>query len=57
MKSVPPTIGGTHFVAKMLVAYIKSKIKTILFHFRFYVIKQIIVEEIDDRDPQAVAQL
>ena len=27
------------------------------FHFRFYVLEQIIIEEIDDRDPQAVAQL
>ena len=27
------------------------------FHFRFYVLEQIIVEEINDRDPQAVAQL
>lgn len=27
------------------------------FHFRFYVFEQIIIEEIDDRDPQAVAQL
>ena len=29
----------------------------LLFHFRFYVFEQIIIEEIDDRDPQAVAQL
>ena len=29
----------------------------LLFHFRFYIFKQIIIEEIDDRDPQAVAQL
>ena len=28
-----------------------------LFHFRFYVFEQIVIEEIDDRDPQAVAQL
>ena len=27
------------------------------FHFRLYVFKQIIIEEVDDRDPQAVAQL
>lgn len=27
------------------------------FHFRFYVLEQIIVEEINDRDPQTVAQL
>ena len=27
------------------------------FHFRFYVFEQIIIEEVDDRDPQAVAQL
>ena len=27
------------------------------FHFRFYVLEQIIIEEVDDRDPQAVAQL
>ena len=27
------------------------------FHFRLYVFEQIIVEEIDDRDPQAVTQL
>ena len=27
------------------------------FHFRLYVFEQIIVEEINDRDPQAVAQL
>ena len=27
------------------------------FHFRFYVFEQIVVEEINDRDPQAVAQL
>ena len=26
------------------------------FHFRLYVFEQIIVEEIDDRDPQTVAQ-
>ena len=28
-----------------------------LFHFRFYVFEQIIIEEINDCDPQAVAQL
>ena len=27
------------------------------FHFRLYVFEQIIIEEVDDRDPQAVAQL
>lgn len=27
------------------------------FHFRFYVFEQIIIEEIDDCDPQTVAQL
>ena len=27
------------------------------FHFRFYVFEQIIIEEINDRDSQAVAQL
>ena len=27
------------------------------FHFRFYVLEQIIIEEIDDRDPKAIAQL
>ena len=27
------------------------------FHFRFYVFEQIIIEEVDDCDPQAVAQL
>ena len=27
------------------------------FHFRLYVFEQIIIEEINDRDPQAVAQL
>ena len=27
------------------------------FHFRFYVLEEIIIEEINDRDPQAVAQL
>jgi hypothetical protein len=27
------------------------------FHFRFYVFEQIVIEEINDRDPQAVAQL
>ena len=27
------------------------------FHFRFYVLEQIIIEEINDRNPQAVAQL
>ena len=27
------------------------------FHFWFYVFEQIIIEEVDDRDPQAVAQL
>ena len=27
------------------------------FHFRFYVLEQIIIEEVDDRDPQTVAQL
>lgn len=27
------------------------------FHFRFYVFEQIIIEEINDRDAQAVAQL
>ena len=27
------------------------------FHFGLYVFEQIIIEEIDDRDPQAVAQL
>ena len=27
------------------------------FHFRFYVFEQIVVEEINDRDAQAVAQL
>ena len=29
----------------------------LLFHFRFYVFEQIIIEEIDDRDPQPVTQL
>ena len=29
----------------------------LLFHFRFYVFEQIVVEEINDRDPQTVAQL
>ena len=29
----------------------------LLFHFRFYVFEQIVIEEIDDRDPQAVTQL
>ena len=28
-----------------------------LFHFRFYVLEQIIIEEVNDRDSQAVAQL
>ena len=28
-----------------------------LFHFRFYIFEQIVIEEINDRDPQAVAQL
>ena len=27
------------------------------FHFRFYVFEQIVVEEIDDRDPKAITQL
>ena len=27
------------------------------FHFRFYVFEQVIIEEIDDRNPQAVTQL
>ena len=27
-----------------------------LFHFRFYVLEQIVIEEINDRDPQTVAQ-
>lgn len=27
------------------------------FHFRFYVLEEIIIEEINDRDAQAVAQL
>ena len=27
------------------------------FHFRFYVFEKIIIKEINDRDPQAVAQL
>ena len=27
------------------------------FHFRLYVFEQIIIEEVDNRDPQAVAQL
>ena len=27
------------------------------FHFRLYVFEKIIVEEVDDRDPQTVAQL
>ena len=27
------------------------------FHFRFYVLEQIVIEEINDRDSQAVAQL
>ena len=27
------------------------------FHFRFYVFEQIVAEEINDRDPQTVAQL
>ena len=27
------------------------------FHFWFYVFEQIIIEEINDRDPQAIAQL
>ena len=27
------------------------------FHFRFYVFEQIVIEKINDRDPQAVAQL
>ena len=27
------------------------------FHFRFYVFEQVVIEEIDDRNPQAVAQL
>ena len=27
------------------------------FHFRLYVFEKIIIEEIDDRDPQSVAQL
>ena len=27
------------------------------FHFRFYVFEQIIIEEVDDRNPQTVAQL
>ena len=26
------------------------------FHFRFYVFEKVVVEEIDDRDPQTVAQ-
>ena len=26
-------------------------------HFRFYIFEEIIIEEIDDRDPQAIAQL
>ena len=26
------------------------------FHFRLYVFEQIIIEEVDDRDPQAVTQ-
>ncbi len=29
----------------------------LLFHFRFYVLEEIIIEEVDDRDPQTVAQL
>ena len=29
----------------------------LLFYFRFYVSEQIIIEEVNDRDPQAVAQL
>ena len=29
----------------------------ILLHFRFYIFEQIIIEEINDRDAQAVAQL
>lgn len=29
----------------------------LLFHFRFYVLEAIIIEEINDRDAQAVAQL
>ena len=29
----------------------------LLFYFRFYVFEQIIIEEINDRDSQAVAQL
>ena len=29
----------------------------LLFHFRFDVFEQIIIEEIDDRDPQPVTQL
>ena len=29
----------------------------LLFHFRFYVFKKIIIEEIDDRDSQTVTQL
>lgn len=31
--------------------------KNVSFHFRFYVLEQIIVEEINDRDAQAVTQL
>ena len=26
------------------------------FHFRFYIFEQIVIEEVDDRDPQSVAQ-
>ena len=29
----------------------------LLFHFWFYVLKKIVIEEIDDRDPQPVTQL
>ena len=29
----------------------------LLFHFRLYVFEQIIIEEVNDRDPQTVAQL
>ena len=29
----------------------------LLLHFRFYIFEKIIIEEVDDRDPQSVAQL